>query len=226
MRKPLFIARQGRRPTGLLGHIVARVMARETAPENARTLDLLDLRAGDRVLEIGCGHGRTLREAADRAVDIMATGIDFSEVMIRVARRWNRRLIAAERAQIDRGDSAALPYADHAFTKVYAVHTIYFWERPTAHLREIFRVLAPGGRFVLGFRPGDDPSFSAQCPAEVYHIRSAAEIEGMVAACGFECVWTEARRVNGHAMAWTIARKSVGEVRLGHADIREEDACV
>jgi hypothetical protein len=53
MRKPLFIARQGRRPVGLFGHIVARVMARETAPENARTLDLLDLRTGDRVLEVG-----------------------------------------------------------------------------------------------------------------------------------------------------------------------------
>jgi SAM-dependent methyltransferase len=226
MRKPLFIARQGRRPAGLLGHIVARVMARETAIENARTLDLLDLRAGDRVLEVGCGHGHTLSEAANRADGITATGIDFSDVMIRVARRWNRRLIAAERVQIDRGDSAALPYADHAFTKVYAVHTVYFWERATAHLREVFRVLAPGGRFVLGFRPGDDPSFSAQFPSEVYHIRSAGEIEAMVATCGFDAVWTEAGRVKGHVMAWTIARKSVSEVRVGHADVAEEDACV
>jgi len=228
MRKPLFIARQGRRPAGFLGHIVARVMARETAPENALTLDLLDLRAGDRVLEVGCGHGRTLYEAATRADDITATGIDFSDVMIRVARRWNRRLIAAERAQIDRGDSAALPFGDNAFTKAYAVHTVYFWERPTAHLREIVRVLAPGGRFVLGFRPGDDPSFSAQFPAEVYHIRSAAEIEAMVVACGFGAVWTEARRVNGHALAWTIARKSAGEAlrSLGHRPEHDGERCI
>src|SRR5438552_513133 len=54
-RRPVFIARQGRRPSGLLGQIVARVMAHETARDNAKAIDLLDVQPTDRVLDIGTG---------------------------------------------------------------------------------------------------------------------------------------------------------------------------
>ncbi|SRR5216684_4210752 len=57
MRKPQFIAKQGRKPSGLPGQIVARVIAKETADENDFVLELLQLQPEDTVLEIGCGHG-------------------------------------------------------------------------------------------------------------------------------------------------------------------------
>jgi hypothetical protein len=56
MRKRRFIAEQGRKPTGLLGQIVARVMAKQTAGANDFALKLLQLRPDDAVLEIGPGH--------------------------------------------------------------------------------------------------------------------------------------------------------------------------
>ncbi|UPK37828.1 hypothetical protein IVB18_11310 [Bradyrhizobium sp. 186] len=70
MRKPRFIAEQGRKPSGLLGRIVARVMAKETAGENEFALELLQLRPEDAVLEIGCGHDETWqrRPNSSRAV--------------------------------------------------------------------------------------------------------------------------------------------------------------
>ncbi len=210
MAMPLFIARQARRPTGLLGHIVARVMAWETAPEDLQTLDLLDIRPGDQVLEIGCGHGRTLHKAARRADGVRITGIDFSDVMVRVAERRNRRFISAGRVTIDRADSASLRYGDDTFTKVYSVNTIYFWEHPEVQLREIYRVLAAGGHFVLGFRPGDDPDFSAQFPTAVYRMRTAAEVEAIVADAGFDKVRMVTRRVGKHAMRWAVAHKAAG----------------
>ena len=51
MRKPLLIAKQGRRPAGLLGKLVARVMATQTAAENDIVLELLQLDPVDCVLE-------------------------------------------------------------------------------------------------------------------------------------------------------------------------------
>jgi SAM-dependent methyltransferase len=78
MRKPLFLARQGRRPHGLLGDLVGRLMARETAPENDVALDLLALEPHERLVEIGCGHGHTLAKAAALAPGAAHAGLDFS----------------------------------------------------------------------------------------------------------------------------------------------------
>ena len=81
MRKRRFIAEQGRKPTGLLGQIVARVMAKQTADANDFALKLLQLRPDDAVLEIGSGHGDTLAKAANTASRGFLSGIDFSMVM-------------------------------------------------------------------------------------------------------------------------------------------------
>ena len=87
MRKPQFIAKQGRKPSGLLGRIVAHIMAKETAGENAVALKLLQLQPEDAVLEIGSGHGETLARAANVVSRGLLRGIDFSPVMHRHAMR-------------------------------------------------------------------------------------------------------------------------------------------
>ena len=188
MRKPQFIARQGRKPSGLLGHIVARIMAKETADENDFALALLRLQPEDAVLEIGCGHGDTLAKAAKLASRGLLCGVDFSPVMNRVATRRHRRLLAEKRLEFRLGSSDKLPFPDQSFDKVLAVHTIYLWKAPLDHLTETRRVMKPGGLFVLGFRPAEDPGFRATFPSEVYHIRPEAEIAKLVTEAGFVAV--------------------------------------
>jgi len=77
MRKPLFIAKQGRKPSGLLGQIVARVTAKETAGANEIALQLLQLQPDDAVLEIGSGHGEpwqsTISDPKPRSPNWQAT---------------------------------------------------------------------------------------------------------------------------------------------------------
>ncbi|MEO0917087.1 MAG: class I SAM-dependent methyltransferase [Pseudomonadota bacterium] len=143
MTKPEFIARQGRHPTGLLGTIVARVMARETRPENRPALELLDLEDGDRLINIGCGHGETLF-TADRMVRLTTSaGVDFSEVMLRCARARNRAAVWDTRLTLHHADTTSLPFDANRFDKALSVHTIYFWSDPVAHLAKAFRVLCP-----------------------------------------------------------------------------------
>jgi ubiquinone/menaquinone biosynthesis C-methylase UbiE len=128
-------------------------MARETAAHNDAALMALALRPTDRVLEIGYGHGRTLEQLAAAVPSGFVAGLDHSREMFETASRRCRRLIKTGQLELRVGDSRALPYPDAHFDKVLSVHTLYFWNEPTAHLREVHRVLDPGGSCVIGFRP-------------------------------------------------------------------------
>src|ERR1051326_3463428 len=112
MRRPQFIARQSRRPTGLLGSLLARIMAKETAAENNKALELLHLNPTDYVLEIGFGHGRTLAKAAVAASKGLVAGVDISDTMVDMAARYNSALLAAGRLEINSNAGETLSYPD------------------------------------------------------------------------------------------------------------------
>jgi cyclopropane fatty-acyl-phospholipid synthase-like methyltransferase len=78
MRRPEFIARQSRCPTGLLGRLIGYIMSAETATANEEALTLLDLQPSDRLLEVGFGHGRTIERAATALATGFIAGIDLS----------------------------------------------------------------------------------------------------------------------------------------------------
>ncbi len=207
MTKPEFIARQSRCPTGLLGGVVARVMARETRAENRRALDLLDLEDGDSLLDIGCGHGETLRYA-DRMVRLSrGVGVDFSGVMVRLARKRNRAAVWDTRLSFHCADSANLPSPNNRFSKALSVHTVYFWSDPAAHLAEAFRILIPGGRFLLCYRSSADARALKDYPDTIYRFPSVAEVEKELAKAGFASIQTETADISGRLTHWTISRR-------------------
>jgi ubiquinone/menaquinone biosynthesis C-methylase UbiE len=206
-QKPEFIARQGRQPTGLLGHIVARVMAKETLQENNISLDHLALEPTDDLIEIGFGHGATLARAAQQITHGRLAGADFSEVMVQLATQRNRALIATGRMKLAAVDSEHLPFADGSFNKALCVHTIYFWRDPGAHLRELARVMRPGGRLVLTFRPHEDAKALATFPASVYTFPAIEEAKAIVAASGFHRLSTKVLPFRGGLMTWIIAER-------------------
>lgn len=210
MAKPMFIARQGRQPTGLLGRIVAFVMARETAKDNLRAIELLDVQPRDRVLDVGTGHGASLPRLAKLAAHGHVTGIDYSDVMIGVARRRNRRLIRAGRVDIAKAAADRMAFGDASFDRAMAMHTIYFWDPAERYLREIARALIPGGTFVLGFRPAEDEAVARRLPQPVYRLRTTPEVERLLDACHFRIERRERRDVPGDSMVWLVARRTGG----------------
>src|SRR5262249_13653489 len=169
-------------------------------------LTLLELQAGDRVLEVGFGHGRTIARAAAAVDHGVVAGIDPSEEMARMATRRCRRLVDAGRVRLARADGMHPPYPDQCFDKAYTIHTIYFWADPERHLRELRRVLRVGGRLVLGFRPKGDRG-TEHFPASVYSFHSTDRVCQMLQQAGFEV--GETPRAVGEVLLVTARRASV-----------------
>lgn len=112
-------------------------------------LDLISLKPGDRVLDLGCGNGtETLQVAKLVGVTGWAVGLDLTTEMIQQAMK------AAERAKIGNvhfaiGDIEQLPFGNESFTLVISNCVINHARNKNKVYREIFRVLQPGGRFMV-----------------------------------------------------------------------------
>lgn len=176
MRRPQFIAEHARNARGLLGRLIAFIMARETWSENLRAMDALGIEQADHVLDIGCGHGRSLTELAARAPRGRVVGVDPSDLMVEIAAHRNRPLIKAARVDVILSSVESLPFSDDMFDKAQCVHVLYFWKDIETSLREVARVLKPGGRLGLLFRTNGDLKAVASFPPEIYRFPALADI--------------------------------------------------
>jgi SAM-dependent methyltransferase len=208
VQRPTFVARQAGNPSGILGRLIAWIMERETAAPNAQAIAALAPGPGDRVLEVGFAHGRTIEELARLTPRGFVAGIDHAPEMVELASRRCARLIAEGRVDLKCADSRTLPFADRSFDKVLAVHTVYFWSEPAIHLREIARVLQPDGVAVLGFRPASDPG-CRDFPASVYTFYEPAELIALLDGAGFAGVTTD-ERTPGFVVARAVRRADCG----------------
>lgn len=120
-----------------------------------RALADLDLRADDRVLDVACGAGKLVRAAAPQVE--RAVGGDLSPGMIEEARRQTVGTAAADRVEFVVAPSDRLPFGDGEFTALVTTTSFHHFPDPAASVREMARVLAPGGRIVIGDSIRDTP---------------------------------------------------------------------
>lgn len=143
------LIKQCRRPSGWLGELTALKMNSGHAKMTAWALGHLPIGKEDFILDVGCGGGRTVNRLAKLATDGKVIGLDFSESSVKISTQTNRDFIKAGRVEIRQGSVSAIPFCDDSFDLVTAVETYYFWPDLNADLREIRRVLKPGGRLLL-----------------------------------------------------------------------------
>lgn len=108
---------------------------------NLRFLSEAGLRPGVRVLEIGSGKGRLLHHLLDQGY--AARGVEVRPEFIDESRRLFGNL------PVTRVDGTALPFADHSFDAVLSFDVFEHIADSDGHLREVRRVLAPGGQYLL-----------------------------------------------------------------------------
>lgn len=101
------------------------------------------------ILDVGCGGGRTIGKLADIATQGKVYGIDYSPESVAVAKKTNRQWIEMGRAEVREGSVSQLPFSANHFDLVTAVETHFWWPDLPADLREVLRVLRPGGSLAV-----------------------------------------------------------------------------
>src|SRR5688572_12161452 len=135
---------------------VVPALMEEWAP---RVADAADIRRGDRVLDVACGTGVLARAAASRAGSSgTVTGLDRNPGMLAVASRLSPTL------RWQQGTAEALPFPDQSFDAVISQFGLMFVPEPAVALREMMRVLAPGGRLAVAVWASlsDTPAYAAE----------------------------------------------------------------
>ena len=165
-----------------------------------KTLRLMDLRAGRRVLDLGCGSGwatrllaRTVGQGSGASAEPSIVGLDVSDEMIRLAQETSREL---SHVRYVVGSASQIPEPDNFFDRVLSVESFYYYPDQGAALNEVFRVMSPGGRLFILINLYTDNEYSLQWVDKLkvlVHVRSAAEYREMLHTHGFASV--ESRQI-------------------------------
>ncbi|WP_374414424.1 class I SAM-dependent methyltransferase [Novosphingobium colocasiae] len=136
------LARQLSHPRGQSGRLLGSAMDLVNRRPLRLALERLAIEPGEDVLDAGCGTGAALAQMR-RSRPGSLTGVDRSEIMVAMARRS-----LGTAATLIPGDLAAMPFDDCCMDAALALNVLYFDDAEHGFVRELHRVLRPGGRMV------------------------------------------------------------------------------
>ena len=140
-------------PQGEKGIEIGEMMNETNIGMTLESIQTLLIEDNEHILEIGHGNAGHVRNILNKAIDVKYTGIDISETMHHEALKLNKNF--ENQAEFILYEGTELPFEDKTFDKIFTVNTVYFWQKPTDFLNEIYRVLKDNGTFVLTFGQRD-----------------------------------------------------------------------
>jgi ubiquinone/menaquinone biosynthesis C-methylase UbiE len=190
------------RARDLAARLERRASAEDEVAARETYLTLLDISAGERVLDVGCGSGAVTRDIARRVGERgLAVGLDPSSELLAVARGLAERAGLGDRVEFREGDARRLPFPDGSFDVVVCATVLSHVPEGEAAIPELVRVLRPGGR--LGV-------FDFDADMTIFTHPDRALTRRIVAAA------SDATAVDG----WLVRRLPFLFGRAGIADVR------
>lgn len=201
-----WIVRQFGKPAGFPGRLAGLIMARRSSNRmrNARTVEMMQLTPGMRVLEVGCGPGLALVDCAMSVPDGRVTGLDHSSVMIRQAQERLAKAGLLDRVELVGGGIEVLDDNAQAFDRAFSLNVIQFLPDKAAYFRAIHLQLAPGGMVFTTYQPRLEKDARVAVASQSDAIVEAMRREG------FEAI--ERQTISaGETQAICVSGRSAGE---------------
>ncbi len=173
------------KPTGFFGKILAKGMARGHKEFYKNALKAINPKKDDKYLEIGFGSGIFIKKYMSDVSRI--AGIDHSEDMVKLASDINRKLVESGRAEFRQGYASSLPWSDNEFSVVAAIEVFFFLNETEKTLKEIFRILKPGGRLIIemAFNKDDGVDHKRHIKKMNLKLYSGEEMKKLLKKAGF-----------------------------------------
>lgn len=191
---------QTQKPEGFLGKLMVSGMNSGHAKLADWGMSVLDGITVSAVADLGCGGGRNAREILNRYSQAAVTALDYSEVAIEKTRKTNRKAIESGRCRVIQGDVSSLPFSGESFDLATAFETVYFWPGLEKCFSEVYRVLKPGGFFLI-CNESDGTDETALKYTEIIdgmRCYTPEQLTGALAAAGF----SEFRTSRHPGMPW------------------------
>lgn len=166
-------------------------MEQDHLPIALPVLEKMHLAPDDNVLDVGCGSGWLSRRLGRMVSEGRVVGMDISDEMIRIARRNS---LQHDNVLFVAGEVGEIPWETNFFAHAISVESAYYWPDPAAGVRELFRVLRPGGTaWILINYYRDNPHCHqwGELLAVPTHLFSAEEWSDLFRAAGFVSVGHE-----------------------------------
>lgn len=171
-------------PEGVFGKLLLYIMNRGHGPLSRWGLTHVAWQPQMSALDVGCGGGMNVKRLLELCPQGKVSGIDISVASVKKTSRLNADQID-RRCDIQLASVEDIPYPDNSFDVVTAVETHYFWPDLDVCLREIKRVLRPGGTLMIAAELSDPECFWGRV-VEGLRICSADRLAEVLVQAGLE----------------------------------------
>ena len=184
------LAAQLRKPEGSNGKAVGKQMNKGNKFICLNSYKILNPHKNSLVLEIGMGNGLFIKDLFNISNPLKYIGLDFSQTMIDEATTSNQNFMNQQKVSFIKGSVETLPFEDNSIDYVTTTNTIYFWPNLIENTKEIYRVLKPNGKLLIGYRSKElmDQIEVANYSFNKYTVD---EIEQLLKNIGFQKIDTE-----------------------------------
>ena len=168
-------------PKGLLGRLMLVSMDKEHLPMAEWSFTQFDIPKEADILDIGCGGGFNIQRMLSRCSKGKMVGFDISEESVKKARKVNKN---EPRVEIVQGSVEKMPFRTGSFDLVTAFETVFFWPNTEENIKEVFRVVKPGGCFAVINNYGD-PKIDWEKKVPCMKRYTAEQIKSFMEKAGF-----------------------------------------